>query len=393
MQKYKRYDGESDDELIYRIGKDKELIGTWQDVCDILNELTGNDYNESAYRKKIQIFNRMLDSNQSHFADSQTELEEIRDAQRELERMKIQFRDERNAWNKQNYIDARVSQKMDYLEQCLQDFGKIQFSAKNREVSKSNNDLWIMLSDLHIGQTFDSNWGSYNSEIAKERLQQYLDNILVIADRHHSENAYVSIIGDLISGAIHHTIQVTNRENVIEQIKLAAEIITSFCAELSQHFNKVVINNVSGNHSRMTKKDEALHDERLDDLIGWIVKNSLSHLKNVEFKDDNEDIGIASLMIRGKEYVTVHGDFDPYSASGVSYLCMMLQRFPYCIGFGHLHHSSVDETNGIKMVRSGSLAGSGDAYTVEKRLSGKPSQMVCVCNEKGIEAYYPIELA
>ena len=29
---------------------------------------------------------------------------------------------------------------------------------------------------------------------------------------------------------------------------------------------------------------------------------------------------------------------------------------------------------------------------VEKRLTGKPSQMVCICTNKGIKAYYPIEL-
>lgn len=53
---------------------------------------------------------------------------------------------------------------------------------------------------------------------------------------------------------------------------------------------------------------------------------------------------------------------------------------------------AVDETNGIKMIRGGSLAGSGDSYTIEKRLSGKASQMVCVCNKNGVVCYYPIEL-
>jgi hypothetical protein len=65
---------------------------------------------------------------------------------------------------------------------------------------------------------------------------------------------------------------------------------------------------------------------------------------------------------------------------------------PYAITYGHLHTCAVDESNGVKMIRSGSLAGSGDDYTVEKRLSGKPSQMVCVCNSKGVACYYPIEL-
>jgi hypothetical protein len=44
------------------------------------------------------------------------------------------------------------------------------------------------------------------------------------------------------------------------------------------------------------------------------------------------------------------------------------------------------------MIRGGSLAGSGDSYTIEKRLSGKASQMVCVCNKNGVVCYYPIEL-
>lgn len=44
------------------------------------------------------------------------------------------------------------------------------------------------------------------------------------------------------------------------------------------------------------------------------------------------------------------------------------------------------------MIRGGSLAGSGDDYTIEKRLTGKASQMVCVCDSTGVICYYPIEL-
>lgn len=44
------------------------------------------------------------------------------------------------------------------------------------------------------------------------------------------------------------------------------------------------------------------------------------------------------------------------------------------------------------MVRSGSLAGAGDNYTIEKRISGKPSQMVTVCTDNGIQCCYPVYL-
>ena len=98
------------------------------------------------------------------------------------------------------------------------------------------------------------------------------------------------------------------------------------------------------------------------------------------------------MNIRGKQYISVHGDYDSYTRNGVSNLSMMLGFIPYAVTFGHMHTCAVDECNGVKMIRSGSLAGSGDSYTLEKRLSGKPSQMVCVCTDKGVETYYTLEL-
>ena len=41
---YKRYENESEEELILRIGNDKDKIGTWSDVAEIINSLTNQDY-------------------------------------------------------------------------------------------------------------------------------------------------------------------------------------------------------------------------------------------------------------------------------------------------------------------------------------------------------------
>ena len=62
MTKYKRLDGESDDELIYRVCQDKELIGTWNDVKDILNELLNADYGESALTWWLSAIRRSIRS-------------------------------------------------------------------------------------------------------------------------------------------------------------------------------------------------------------------------------------------------------------------------------------------------------------------------------------------
>ena len=322
-------------------------------------------------------------------------MNDLAEQRRELERAKIKFRDERNAWQKQNYRDARVETKLDLLEEQLSSIGKVEFKNHDNVDINSDNDLLVILSDLHIGQTFSSMWGEYNTNIAKKRMQKLLDEVIKIRKRHNSENCYVSIQGDLISGNIHKSIAITNRENVIEQIKIASELIASFCYDLSKHFENVYITNVSGNHSRIDRKEDALHDERLDDLIKWSIDILLHHVDNIsttELGSGNFDNGIALMTIRDKKYINVHGDYDSYTKSGVSNLLMMLGFIPYAITFGHMHTCALDECNGIKMIRGGSLAGSGDSYTVEKRLSGKPSQMVCVCNDKGVEAYYTVEL-
>lgn len=382
-----------------KIVEDKLINKTEYRTYEELSEILfgeGNCFNESEVRKRMYGMKRMIELHDKYEKTpaQNNDVIEIQLAKRELEAAKVQFRDERAAWNRQNTIDARVNQKLDYLETVLKESGERIYISSPVEVcvGSSDNDLLVILSDLHIGASFSSEWGEYNSDIATRRLNQYIREIVKIAERHNSENCFVSIQGDLISGNIHKSIQVTNRENVIDQIKIAANLITDFCFELSNYFKKVTITNVSGNHSRIDKKEDAIHSERLDDLIGWIVKNSLSHINKITFKENNLDIGIASIDIRGKEYIAVHGDYDSYSPSGVSNLCMMIHRIPYAILYGHLHHCSVDEVNGVKMVRGGSLAGSGDAFTIEKRLSGKPSQMVCVCSSSGIEAYYPVEL-
>lgn len=389
---YKRFENETDEELIYRITGEKEQIGSWQAVADILNELLGTEYTESKFRKQRQAFDKMLAANQSKFIDSDTQLREIEIQKRELERRKIQFRDERNAWQKQNYIDARVEQKLDLLEEKLLEQGRSNFDIHENVNISSDNDILVILSDFHIGQCFSSVWGEYNSDIAQKRLNQLLNEVISIQKLHNSEKCYVSLQGDMLSGNIHKTIQVTNRENVIEQIKIATELISSFCYELTKYFSVVFLSSVVGNHTRMDKKEESLHDERLDDIITWGIGLSLKHIDNFHILKRMIDNGIADMDIRGKTYIAVHGDFDGYNKTGVSNLCMYLGFIPYAITYGHLHTCAVDETNGVKMIRGGSLAGSGDSYTIEKRLSGKPSQMVCVCNKRGVMCYYPIEL-
>lgn len=392
----KKEANESDLQYIWRLSlaKDSGILDmTWEDLTKIFNENLESSCCSDVYRKKFnqaQNFYNEVFSKQT--SDEQSKL--LMEQKRELERLKIQYRDERNAWNRQNYIDARIEQKFDYLSEQLKDIGKINFNIKSNPITiKSDNDLIVCLADLHIGETFNSWFGEYNTDIAKRRLNEYIEEIIKIGKRHNSENVYVTCLGDIISGNIHLSIQVSNRENIIDQIKLSAEFITSFCVELSKHFKNIYLTGVAGNHSRLvTNKEKDIKDERLDSLIIWIIEQITNNINNIKVIDNEIDSGICSLNVRGNKYISVHGDYDNMSDAGISKLVMAIGDFPYAILGGHKHSPAYKEFNNVKYIQSGSLVSTGDDYTISKRLVGKPSQTVLVCNKKGIECLYNVEL-
>lgn len=92
---WNRQENESDEELIYRICSQKDRIGTWQDVADILNELLKSEFTESKFRKQYQAFERMLDANQSNIIDGDAYIKEIEVAKRELQKERVKLQTEK----------------------------------------------------------------------------------------------------------------------------------------------------------------------------------------------------------------------------------------------------------------------------------------------------------
>lgn len=400
-----RLPDENEEQYIWRVAQLKEsgiLDMDWEELTEYINKECREDESEyrssSAYRKPYSQAKRYYEAGVFSKFSEEEYTDKLDEQKRELEKAKVAYRDERNDWNRQNRIEARIEEKLDNLGRSLQEIGKTHFSTTDEVMfSDGDNSLIVMLADLHTGQTFDSPFGQYNTDILKKRMSQLLNKTIEIGKRHNSVMVNVVLLGDQISGNIHNTIQVSNRENVIEQIKVASEVITSFCTELAKNFGFVNIYEVAGNHSRLvSNKELAVHDERLDNLITWIIKQMTLHIDNIKVHDDIDnriDSGISTFELYGKEYVAVHGDYDVLNKTGVGNLSMMLGKIPYAILNGHNHFPSNTDVNGVKVIQGGSMAGSGDSYTIEKRLSGKPNQTVLVCDENGIECMYNVELS
>ena len=190
----------------------------------------------------------------------------------ELQKERQKFFDQRAAYNKLIRERSRQEELNEILEESIKNGTITPLNYKRTEIEPSDNDLMVSLNDIHYGIEVDNYWNCYNPNVCREMFVGYIDRIVEIRDTHKSENCYVWANGDMISGNIHYSIAVQNKENVIEQVKGVSELISEFLAILSEHFNNVYFVSVAGNHSRVSQdKKFALKDERMDDLVEWYL--------------------------------------------------------------------------------------------------------------------------
>jgi hypothetical protein len=363
------------------------------DYSELAEYVYGQPYSSDVARRMMYGSRRTIelieDEQVMNISDAKLLSElETKAAELRIERRKC-F-DQRNALNKLLDERARYEEIVEIISESInENLPSLEFCPV--VIPESDNDLIVSLNDIHYGATVHNAWCDYDSSICRQMMVLYLNKILSIAQTHRSQNCYVVCAGDCISGSIHQSIAVSNKEDVIEQVTGVSELIAEFLCELSRHFNEVFYVGVAGNHSRINpNKNDAILSERLDNMIEWYLSARLQNFENVNICTSKLDTTMALFDIRGKTYCLVHGDFDGSDAK-VQALQTMAQRPLYGVMSGHLHHNSVSGVQGIKTMMAGSFLGM-DTYCVQKRIFGKPEQMVYVCDNSGVRCYYDVDL-
>ena len=339
------------------------------DYSEIAEVIYGQPYSSDVARRMLYGSRKTLEVMDAERIAriSDTDVRSDIDAQIiELRKERQKFYDYRNAFAKAVRDRSREEELNEIIIQAVQGGNLPCLEYEPHQVIHTDNDLLVSLNDIHYGANVNNAWSKYNSNICREMMQRYLDKIIAISLIHQSENCICWMNGDAISGNIHYSIAVTNKENVIEQVMGVSELVSEFLAELSRHFNNVYFVSVAGNHSRINpNKDHSLTSERLDDLIEWYIKARLQNFENVHFDYNKVDDTMYTINVRGKTYLGVHGDYDG-SDSKVQALQTMIGTPVYAILSGHLHHNKVDTVQGVKTIMAGSFLGMDD-YCVQKR--------------------------
>lgn len=376
--------------LVYGKLVDKTLSDA--DYTELAEATYGQPYAPDVARRMFYGSKRTLDMiAKEGLAPAQVDDIDDRIAELKIERQKLS--DQRVAFNKSIREVARQQELTEIIQNAVNSgaLPTLDMPTSNSLIFDSGRDLLVSLNDIHFGAVVDNRWRKYNSDVCRQMFAEYAEKVRRIAIETGAVNCYIWNAGDSISGSIHRSIQVTNRENVIQQVCGVSELISEFIVSLSTVFEHITYVSVAGNHSRIeADKKQAIVGERLDNLIGWYLDARLQNFQNVTVANDATiDDTIFMLDIRGKRYVGCHGDFDNSVSSVQSLKAMCGDDNIFAVLSGHMHHNKIDSVNGVKSIMAGSFLGTDD-YCVQKRILGRPEQLVCVCDESGIVCSYDI---
>ena len=379
---YKRFENETDEELIYRVCSDKNLIGSWQDVADILNELLGSEYTESKFRKQFQAFNKMLNANRSKFTDSDEQIKEIEVQKRELEKERKKLSDARVDYNRLIRQEARKESYADMVKRIICENVEPMNIPVHYTLFNSSTDLLVHLTDIHTGIEIHNWKNDFDSDILKRRID--------IRGMHQSENCYL-VIGEILSGIIHNNLRLQNNMDLMEQFKYVSELISAMLSRMANHFNHIYVYTTPGNHSRISpKKEDALDGENMDVLLPFYLKARMQNFENITICDNNIESEIAMFNIRGNNVFAAHGHKDSPS-NVVQNFTMMFGIKPEIVLLGHRHTNSMETVYDTKVIQSGCVSGS-DQFATSIRKVNRPEQTVSVIGNNGLICLYDIQL-
>lgn len=371
LEEYKRLQNESIDDYFVRLYSNRNQYGlSCEQAADLMNQETGQNYGESAYRKRFKAFSDGVKYCEKHISDSY-----IVEQTRELEKQRIRLQDERAALKRLLREDARKDALLDEIKENVCKFEPLPVYESENNLYTSNGTLLVIISDLHIGLDVANQCATFNSDIAAKYMSKYAEKVVEAAEIYNAKDCVVCIAGDLVAGVIWNTIRAESRERLVKQIKLASEMISKFLFYISDSFKTISVYGVSGNHARPIDKDSFLLGDGLEDLIPYYLKARMSSCNNIKIFESESDTGYSEFKIGNSNFVLVHGDFDTMDEKGIAKLQQLVGKPIQFVVTGHLHENMFKCAMGVHILQGGTLS-HGDSYSLKNRLSGKPSQMM-----------------
>lgn len=266
----------------------------------------------------------------------------------------------------------------------------------------------LLLSDLHLDEVVNlaetNGANEYNREIAKARLEAVIEGTIELCDRYVAgvefDGIVVALLGDVITGVIHEELARTNEAPPTASIVYWVPVLAAAIKRLADHFGKVHVGCVDGNHDRTYAKIPA--KQRAESSFAWVI---YSWLAGVLSDDQRITFSITPapeqvISIYDTRFLLTHGDgFRSAGGIGGIYPSMLkwLHRKhglfnaigqPWDVALmGHWH----TYLTGPDFLVNGSLK-SVDEYSMRMGFGFEPARqaLAIVTPERGIVQQMPV---
>lgn len=365
----------------------------WGDIVELL----GLDLNKDSLRKSqdtifggIAVYKRMKDKELiSKPSDYQ---QEVQIQLQELKKERIRLSDERAALNRRLRNEARKESMHDLITECAQSLktedNKIKPVCVEEEFEKA---AILTLSDFHFGLEINEFNNIYNTDVFYQRLNKILGKTIEYIQLNKVRTLYVLGLGDYMSGIIHTTTRIENRENIVQQVIKVSEALSQMLTELSK-FVEIYYYDVTDNHGRVfPNKDDWENEDNFSLFVRWYLDARFKDNEYIHIMQNTYSNEIGVVEIFGRNYAFTHGHRDKIS-NIVQNLSLMTKKFYDAIFMAHCHHYEANEIHGTYVYMNGTLSGT-DMYANNERKTSNPSQNLFILNSNdGIECQYLIKL-
>lgn len=393
----KRFESESDEELIYRLCSSKEQIGSWQDVADILNKLLNTEYTESKFRKQYQAFQKMLNANESKFISEDSYIKEIQVQKRELERERMKLQTEKleyNRWLREHARDELITEK---IIEAINNLSPLSVP-EVIPVTHNRREGILIFGDEHFSVEFEilglfgEILNAYSPEIFMDRMLDLLNQTIEIVKKENFTKIKIYNMGDFTDGLLRVGQLMKLKYGVIEGTVKYADFICSWLNKLTQYVN-VEFQMVYGNHSELRMLGQpkgTFKDDNMGVVVYESIKNRLEN--NPNFSLIKNPTGLIFDNVCGFNLLGIHGEVRNMENALKDFSNTYKVQLDFLLA-GHLHHSKC-ETVGVNrdVINVPSIIGV-DPYSMSlNKTSNSGATFIIIEEKKGKVQEYNIKL-
>ena len=388
----KRKEGETDYEYLFRLSWLKcelKFDIDWEEIVKLCELNWSSDHCRKTMIGAIK--DRKYTNNKTKEQLEDEQWQRLLEKELELKKEKVKLQDMRTLVNKQVREISRKENLENILEQKIKELNMQPRIINDVKIYENKNKQAILiLSDIHYGETVDIFLNKYNSDICKERMNYLIDKTIEYCKLNEINVLNVFILGDVISNEHYTTIRLSNRENLIEQIIGASEMLSELMIKLSKNIPMICIGLTTGNHCRVHKIKENLNKDNFVLLIKEFLMLRLQNISNITFIENKYDNEVVTANICGLNVVGTHGDKTDKKQVTYQLSSLLKDRIDILL-VGHYHEMATQVHHETVVIRNGSVVGSNE-YSRNMNLHTRPCQRMLIVNEDGCECIYNIYL-